>query len=343
MSIVTKPRSRGKGKSNGNDKPAEDTRELDMRAPPGRKGHRKPRERTRYFVEQWRPEDCYPLPKDPAVAGQDQPVQKSLLETAKEARRQKAISKAKVEAKGKAKPKSTKLARVDAGDDRVAPKPKTSPKAKSESRPKDEDEDEDKDDKLVPTTDEDWDEALDKFGEGPAARTCMEDTKRLKEERAVVSEMLSDSAREGGGPRLFGPLVPITNNLHQAYMLAQILYFFGDSSNDGHIRARIFTRDGLRWLAKFASDWVAELWLTNPRQARHIRDGLKTLELIEIRRSKFDGRVCTFIRPNYERIAEAILEAIQDRNKKENRDARDRKDCCTIPGPQREHARGENR
>jgi hypothetical protein len=100
--------------------------------------------------------------------------------------------------------------------------------------------------------------------------------------------------------------IDITGDLVAGTLLSQIMYWFAPSKNKTQ-KTRIF-KDGYYWIAKRREDWWDEIRIT-PKQfdtaIKKLENGGKNksgLNLVEIKRYKFDGIPTIHIRPIYDNI-----------------------------------------
>lgn len=91
-----------------------------------------------------------------------------------------------------------------------------------------------------------------------------------------------------------------------APLLAQIIYWFGPSSNNGAAKTTI-KREGKRWIAKTKQEWGDEIE-RSVHQCKRALILLKSLEIIEIRRWRFKGQVMCHVWLNTEKLTEILHE-----------------------------------
>ena len=104
---------------------------------------------------------------------------------------------------------------------------------------------------------------------------------------------------------IFLPLwvVKSVENLSDAVLLAQVLYWFGKSTNplSKGLRAKVRDKIGLPWLAKSHEDLAGETGL-NPRTVRSSIQRLEAKGFIAVRYAKFGGLRVSHFRPRKDRL-----------------------------------------
>ncbi len=101
--------------------------------------------------------------------------------------------------------------------------------------------------------------------------------------------------------------IDITGDLIAGTLLSQIMYWFSEGKNNG-IKAGIY-KDGHYWIAKRREDWMQEIRISKKQYDRAIKKlTCRGMELVEVRKYRFDGSQTTHIRPITENIDKKVAE-----------------------------------